>query len=196
MKKIMFDDRNGLTQAVLDGEKTMTRRVQKSTKPQYKYDEVVAIAQSYKTIFKTDKYWLECKCADKGIRVDNLVYEAGWENKMYVEAELMPHRIRIKHVGLEYMQDISKEDCLKEGIVNFEWIQHPEPFSDKTVKHDCYSTTKCRDAILNHKGTWNYVPWYSPTAKDAFASLVGRTMGKKAWLDNPWVYVYSFELIW
>lgn len=32
MKKIMFNDRYGLTQAVLDGRKTVTRRIIKATK--------------------------------------------------------------------------------------------------------------------------------------------------------------------
>ena len=61
MKKIMFSDAFCLTQAVLNGTKTMTRRVLRDNVPlgnwedtqkhlPYKVGEVVAIAQSYKSI--------------------------------------------------------------------------------------------------------------------------------------------------
>lgn len=92
MKKIMFNDKFGLTQAVLDGRKTMTRRIIKCPRtfrgewvagfnihrspsdkkivgfpcmydaderefdmgeilPKYKLGEVVAIAQSYESVY-------------------------------------------------------------------------------------------------------------------------------------------------
>lgn len=65
MKKIMFNDRYGLTEAVLSGRKTMTRRiVPQSTidkyalledptiidDARYNVGEVVAVAMSYKNI--------------------------------------------------------------------------------------------------------------------------------------------------
>lgn len=65
MKKIMFNDRYGLTKAVLDGRKTMTRRIVPQTTidkyalledntiiddARYEIGEVVAVAQSYKEL--------------------------------------------------------------------------------------------------------------------------------------------------
>lgn len=58
MKKIMFNDRYGLTQAVLSGKKTQTRRIVPNGTPlgswkdiekksKYKVGEVVVVAQSY-----------------------------------------------------------------------------------------------------------------------------------------------------
>ena len=63
MKKILFNDNFFLTQAVLDGTKTMTRRVLKDNVPlgnweetrkhlPYKVGEVIAIAQPYKDIIE------------------------------------------------------------------------------------------------------------------------------------------------
>ena len=55
MKKIMFNDKYGLTQAVLVGQKTMTRRVLKGYTQKhlpYKVGEVIAIAQPYKDIIQ------------------------------------------------------------------------------------------------------------------------------------------------
>lgn len=139
MKKIMFNDRYGLTQAVLEGKKTMTRRIIKGTyvavlhlkyegsfigktadgesiilpQPAYNVGEEVAIAQSYETIGLTfisppDTQW-------------GCTYEMpGYSNKMFVRADLMPHRIRITNIKAERLQDISEEDCMKEGVFKYD----------------------------------------------------------------------------
>ena len=41
---------------------------------------------------------------------------AGYTNKMFVKSDLMPHHIKITNIRMEQLQDISEEDCLKEGI--------------------------------------------------------------------------------
>ena len=102
-KKIMFSDKYCLTQAVLSGTKTMTRRLLKDNTPlgnweetvkhlSYKVGDIIAIAQPYKDI-------IECMAeySDIIINVDgsiNREYKAGWTNKMFVRANLMPHYIR------------------------------------------------------------------------------------------------------
>ena len=114
MKKIMFSDAFRLTQAVLAGKKTMTRRLLKDNVPlgnweetqkhlPYKVGEVVAIAQSYKEVYPN---------ADFEMVGDGFMTEsAGWTNKMFVRADLMPHHIRITDVKVERLQDISDERC-------------------------------------------------------------------------------------
>ena len=109
MKKIMFNDKFCLTQAVLAGSKTMTRRLLKDNVPlgnweetqkhlPYKVGEVVAIAQRYKEVYPN---------ADFEMVGDDFMNEsAGWTNKMFVRADLLPHHIRITDVkiqrGVEY----------------------------------------------------------------------------------------------
>lgn len=116
MKKIMFNDKYGLTDAVLQGRKTMTRRIvtdgtplgnweETVKKSRYRVGDVVAVAQSYSSF--------------RPIIIHNDDYSPshpGWNNKMFVRADLMPHRIRITDVRVERLQDISDDDCLKEGI--------------------------------------------------------------------------------
>jgi hypothetical protein len=208
MKKIMFNDKYGLTQAVLEGRKTQTRRMLNPTmffqrletyegwsnedisawkrlcnrrlyeaqgdmlqqmfdyalsSSRYKVGEVVAVAQKYKDIALDVPVELAAE----------LIKQPGWNNKMFVRADLMPHHIRITNIRVERLRDISEEDCLKEGI----W----------------------RDDNVGIEGT---TYWYHGlanssfrTAKEAYAALIDKISGKGTWEGNPWVFVYDFELI-
>ena len=193
MKKMMFNDKYGLTQAVLEGRKTMTRRIipqevaNKFIIPgdgvfpdcpceglmkhsRYKLGEVVAVAQAYKDVYSHRDFVLK-DCSDGYIKES-----PGWTNKMFVRAYLMPHHIRITNVRVERLQDISDEDCFKEGIYkktlcppgDIDYFYHSEP----TSKWEVY-----------------------PSAREAFATLIDKVSGKGTWASNPWVFVYEFELV-
>lgn len=200
MKKIMFDDHYGLEKAVLEGRKTMTRRVITvpdkwhgievygfshvkgehtltltdgddfiiedpdtgeigQILPTYKIGEEVAVAQKYK-----DFRWPAPQRSD----FQEILHSAGWNNKMFVKADLMPHRIRITNVRIERLQEISDEDCLREGI------------------------------FLGQFHTYSFVgrgriPFNTP--REAFAALIDKVSGKGTWDSNPYVFVYEFELV-
>ena len=197
MKKIMFNDKYGLTAAVLKGKKTQTRRFTKldklgeyninhvHTQPwgeatlqafiknnaAFKVGEVIAIAQKYSEIS-----W-DRAIYDKLLKMcDGLLPQyilAGWDNKMFVKADLMPHHIRITKIRIERLQDISDEDCLKEGIWRAE---------DVGLK----GTTYWFHGLINS-------PYRIP--QEAYASLIDCISGKSTWESNPYVFVYDFELI-
>lgn len=182
-KKIMFNDKYCLTQAVLDGTKTMTRRVLKEGTPlgnweetakclPYKVGEVVAIAQSYKEIYPN---------ADFEMIDGNFITESvGWTNKMFVKADLMKHHIKITDVKVERLQDISDDDIMREGI-------RKESFADGCMF--CYSKAYMRN------GNRLVDPIYNSTPRRAFASLMYKIIGGHMWESNPWVVAYSFELV-
>ena len=216
MKKIMFNDKYSLTQAVLDGRKTMTRRIIKCPRtfkgewvagfnilrrhsdkkivgwpymydaderefdmgeilPKYKVGEVVAVAQRYKDVVEKRNEAQETLCLYK-IGEEYLTMEemgAGWSNTMFTKADLMPHHIRITDIKIERLQDISDEDCFKEGIFKWDAGQKDIPF---------YS--------------FHYadIPDYNDP-RDAFAELIDKVSGKGTWESNPYVFVYEFELI-
>lgn len=171
MKKIFFSNRYGLTIAVLEGRKTMTRRLvpegtpfgnweETLKKSRYQVGEVVAVAQAYK----------DC------MRMVCLTESAGWDNKMFVRAELMPHQIRITNIHVERLQDISNEDCMKEGIMEGEFMNTWDTF---------------------YYDEWGDVPNHITfkTPLNAFAALIDKVSGKGTWDSNPYVFVYEFELI-
>lgn len=202
MKKIMFNDKFLLTQAVLNGTKTMTRRLLKvpktcngkevysfniltnnagtqcvdlvdenevvlgSWKPHYEVGEVVAIAQSYKEVYPN---------ADFEMVGDGFMKESsGWTNKMFVKADLMPHHIIITDVKVERLQDITNEDCLKEGVWQF-----------------CYD----KDLFYVSKDIGYADTVAFPSSHEAFWYLINKICGKDTWERNPWVEAYTFEKV-
>lgn len=187
----MFNDKYCLTLAVLNGNKTMTRRVLRDNVPlgnweetikhlPYKVGDIVAIAQPYKDI-------IECMAeySDIIINVDgsiNREYKAGWTNKMFVRANLMPHHIMITDVKVERLQDISKEDCLKEGIIFIEPL---------FIGDDAYFYAVKRKVRQMYD---NILKFFSSPQR-AYADLIDKISGKGTWDFNPWVVAYSFELI-
>ena len=171
MKKIMFNDKFLLTQAVLNGTKTMTRRVIKKEIPignwqetekmlRYKIGEVVAIAQCYLDIKKPqfDKFGHDV---------------AGNTNKMFVRADLMPHHIKITDVKVERLQDISDDDCLKEGIIHLTALGIGG-YGYITADGECIMCD---------------------TPREAFAELINNICGKGTLECNPWVEAYTFEKV-
>lgn len=172
MKKIMFNDKFLLTKAVLNGMKTMTRRVIKKEIPignwqetekllRYKIGEVVAIAQCYLDIKKPqfDKFGHDV---------------AGNTNKMFVRADLMPHHIKITDVKVERLQDITNEDCLKEGVWQF-----------------CYDTDLFYvSKDIGYAGTVAF-----PSSREAFWYLINKICGKGTWERNQLVEAYTFTRV-
>lgn len=179
----MFNDKYGLTQAVLEGRKTMTRRIVPQSVLDYylyeaedptiidaaKYDigEVVAIAQAYKDV---PPYKGHPECSH------HRDLAAGWNNKMFVKAEAMPHHIKITDIKVEKLQDISDEDCMKEGIMEGEFMN----------TWDRYYYDEWGDVA-------NHITFRTP--REAFASLIDKVSGKGTWNGNSWVFTYSYILI-
>lgn len=216
MKKIMFNDKYGLTQAVLEGRKTQTRRLIKCRKtfkgewvagfnihirpsdkkvvelpcmydaderefeggeilPRYKVGEIVAIAQNYKDLGYAE-ISLDISPKDYRISRGTLGKSKGWNNKMFVRAEACKHQIRITNVRAERLQDISDEDCLKEGIIKGKVGSEDTHFMDAY-----YIPTLKKDPFCTPQGACSY--------------LIDKISGKGTWENNPYVFVYDFELV-
>lgn len=192
MKKIMFNDKYCLTLAVLNGEKTMTRRVLRDNVPlgnwdetikhlPYKVGDIIAIAQPYKDIIESLPMYSNAILDEVGM--PRKEFKAGWTNKMFVRADLMPHHIRITDVKVERLQDISKEDCLKEGIIFI------EPLS--IIGEDAYFFAVKRKVRQMYD---NILKFFSSPQR-AYADLIDKFSGRGTWKRNPWVVEYSFELL-
>lgn len=198
----MFNDKYGLTQAVLEGRKTQTRRIaytengfvvfddedfqlkkldngqallmlrnNRLKTARYKLGETIAIAQRYEDLLNDDEFYRFC--GENIIPLEHIGLKKGYNNKMFVRAELMPHHIHINNIRVERLQDISNEGCLREGI-----------FRDYNVVLE--GTTYWYQGLANSSFR---------TPQEAYASLIDRISGKGTWDSNPYVFVYDFELI-
>lgn len=90
----------------------------------------------------------------------------------------MIHHIRITDIKIERLQDISDEDCLKEGIYRLD--------SANGNGGIAYSFVGASDK--KHIGLYN-------TPRDAFEVLIDKVSGKGVFQSNPYVFVYEFNLI-
>lgn len=209
MKKIMFNDRYGLTEAVLDGRKTMTRRMIKSPKringqdvygfivykdiatqevtgvcardyngasiedceilPKYEIGETVAVANSYKDSEIKPEYIVGY---DNDGTPITAIQSPGWKNKMFTMADLMPHQIRITDIRVERLQDISDDNCIREGIRYIPEIN--KYYFERTDREEGF---------------------YFENPREAFAALIDKVSGSGTWDKNPYVFVYQFKLV-
>ena len=195
MKKILFNDTYGLTQAVLDGRKTMTRRIMKEGTPlgnwditvkhsRYQEGDIVAIAQKYIDLKDCDAFYEALEKADPSFPLECVKGEKGCYNKMFVKADWMPHHIRIKDICIERLQDISEKDALREGV-----YAHTVELDETPGVHPYTSYA------YNAKIGGNIKRWWYETPRKAFAALIDKVSGKGTWDSNPWVWVYEFELV-
>ena len=211
MRKIMFNDKYKLTKAVLEGRKTMTRRIvsqdflDKVKKYQeeyfantldyismedaiinmigperlfcnsFKIGEIVAIAQSYESIL------CDLSISDI-IRNEISDNHSGYKNKMFVKAELMPHHIKITNIRVEHLQDISDDDCLREGVVKNTIGYYVEGLKCKDWEKESHIEMENGETLK-----------LFPTPREAFAALIDYVYGKGTWQSNPFVWVYEFE---
>jgi len=196
----MFNDALGLTQAVLEGRKTQTRRIIPEReiekyyewrddvlsigfgdipiyiqsleeamlyKAKFKIGEIVAISQSYKAV--SDELCNKHRYAMADVIFSKFYSLVGWTNKMFVKADWMLHHIKITHIKIERLQDISEEDCIKEGI----YKENPYDLLPLYKFHG----SRC-----------------FPTAYGAYEELTNK-LDKRMWKQNPLVWVYEFKLV-
>jgi hypothetical protein len=100
-----------------------------------------------------------------------------WRNKHFMPKKYARYFIRINGVREQYLQDISSEACLKEGIdkiqtfifYNYETFRYG--IEDMGIYYDNHFEPKC-----------------------AYAKLFNILNGEGAWDSNPLVWVYEFEM--
>ena len=218
MKKIMFNDKYSLTQAVLDGRKAMTRRVCKYDRPNETYDIVFPV-------FEPNDY------DNDGNIVSPLNYAFGWKNDKgdftgwnipkYKVGEVVAIAQSYESLGMN--PEIALDD--KDGIGFYTktkfapgWknkmfvradlmphhiritnikIERLQDISDKDCLKEGIYKGQCGSADTHFMDAYYYKGDIQPycTPREAFAALIDKVSGKGTWASNPYVFVYEFELI-
>lgn len=220
MKKIMFNDKFGLTQAVLEGRKTMTRRICKYDRPDESWNIVFPV-------FESKDY------DNEGNLVSPLFGAFGWKNKdgdfagwnnpLYKVGEVVAiaqsymdvdrfHRKGKNASYLEYLDSILPELKLYPGWGNKMFVKadlmphHIEITNIKIERLQDISDEDCLEEGIIHAYTDNdgIKIYHTPhtkrgylstdVAQQAFSFLIDKVSGKGTWDSNPFVFVYEFKL--
>lgn len=193
----MFNDRFLLTQAVLEGCKTQTRRIidkkffslnwdiredhngVKTLVYENDFGDFIDIRQSnfchYKLgeIVAVAQNYKDAGVHFEGADAISIISKVkGFSNKMFVKSELMPHQVRITNVRVQELQEITNEECIVEGVKEI-----------RCEKENHYVVNGGKYSIVS----------YSP--RIAYSQLIDKISRKGTWENNPWVFAYDFELV-
>lgn len=212
MKKISFNDKFYLTQAVLDGRKTMVRfivsqrHIEKAKAYQQEYyegalerisieDALLNMAGAEKMIsspYKVGEVVAVAQTYEELVNSGFLTEGAGlllhmatgWKKKNFVKPELMPHHVRIVSMKVERLQKISEKDAMREGVIRVNE-------TSRVLGCKPYYTFKGSKA-------------HSVSAKVAFIGLMYRHEKREkdayprerpAVAYNPYLWAYEIELV-
>lgn len=206
----MFNDKYGLTQAVLEGRKTQTRRMlnptmlfkRLETYEGWSKEDISAWKKSCKRrLYEAQEYELQ-QMLDYALSSSR--YKVGEE-----VAVAQPYRMTACKV--DYNEKEIKEVVCSIGWKNKMYVKanfmpyriritniHVERLQDIS-EADSLKEGIWRDDKVGLEGT---TYWYHGlanssfrTPQEAYASLIDRISGKGTWESNPYVFVYDFELI-
>lgn len=167
----------------------------KEFKPRYKAGETVYLKEPYKVFRGGDDAWRFLYPTTKDFllmdtekvkhfshvqlieSINRIIKsqnksKSGYANKLFMPEWAARHYIDMLAIHPERLQDISDEDCFKEGI-----------FLDR-------SDNPWSGLFFN--GLPKDIGYLTP--KEAYASLIDKINGKGTWDSNPFVWVYDYEL--
>ena len=145
-------------------------------KPRYKVGEVLFLKEPY------------CFCKDKpmykyGESGTDLMPGKYWKNKLFMPEKAARYFIEMTKLRAERLQDISDEDCIREGVC--EWTL--EKLKQAGIK-DLTSYENLR--LFDDTFSWDA----HSSPQKAYAALIDEINGKGTWEANPFVWVYDFKL--
>lgn len=209
MKKIMFNDKYNLTEAVLSGRKTQTRRLIPQSvidkAEQYRVDYFndtldsisLEIALSEAHTFMPVKCLSKYKVGDK-VAVSQSYYDI-WRSEClsYNMANEMWELINNGNKGMSNKMFVRAELMPHNIVIENIRVERLQDISEK----DCISEGVIEfDDCFGHGFMIedpNNTDWRRhiyTTARRAFASLIDKVSGKGTWDRNPYVFVYDFKL--
>lgn len=199
MKKIMFNDKYCLTQAVLGGTKTMTRRVERLKPSARMFDEALNIEGGL-----NDKgRWIFTLYNKNGDIIGDIIPHY---NISEVVAIAQPYKDLYSHddvrIKFNPFFDMTKSTAWNNKLfVESQYMKHHIKITDVKVERlqDISEDEILREGVWQFPG--NKFTFYISKAKafstahDAYKYLIDKVSGKGTWENNPWVVAYSFELV-
>lgn len=220
MKKIMFSDAFCLTQAVLDGTKTMTRRKFTLTLDKKVAGKLIRVYPS-KVFFDNGKWLFDYEGRIYNLPKGNYPrYEVGEVVAIaqpymdIIECLPMYSGAILDEVGMPCKE--YKAGWTNKMFVRADFMIHHIRITDVKIERlQDISDKEClREGVKRasigfyaegvkvkdwekeaHRETASGCLKLFPFPRQAFASLIDKVSGKGTWESNPWVVAYSFELV-
>lgn len=203
MKKIMFNDRYGLTQAVLEGRKTMTRRI--ITCPETRNGIWVAGFHVY-TNPNTHIQFVNLHDEDeRDIDGGQLLPKYKVGEIVAIAQNYQDAGVRMTSLIDEAKKGTSDIDEAEEklgklikGRDNKMFVRAdlmPYRIQITSVKAERLQDISDEDCFDEGIFSLYYDKELYSTPRQAFAALIDRVSGKGTWDSNPWVWAYEFQLV-
>ena len=184
IKPILFN--TAMVRAILDGRKTMTRRAVKNpAMPICRKGDILYIRETWCKSPFTNHYIYRAD-GDEGIFTQSYDSEImndtawKWHPSIHMPKEAARIWLKVTHVRLERLQDVTVPDMIKEGI--------------RVGCESCLEVNgKCNPQIAVDEFCG-----FDGEKLDLFTELWDSTIKKKdcdryGWEANPWVWVIEFE---
>lgn len=204
MKKMMFNDALGLTQAVLKGRKTQTRREIKC--PRTLYGNVAGFeerksSKGFREVVALDYEGRDIGAIEPTYKIGEVVAIAqSYEDILKEECGENADEITFNEL---FYETHSRAGLRNKMFVKTDIMRHHILVTDIRVERlqdisvdDCYAEGICYNGIsgeLSNKFTYDNKTYFSK-AKEAYQALIDK-LDKKMWERNPYVFVYDFELV-
>lgn len=206
MKKILFNDKYGLTQAVLEGRKTQTRRIIDIDEEELTLFQTIYYNQAFdflegKDLIEAyfDNYPKKIPCK-KGeiVAVAQSYKDAGID---FIQCDLRPkyshkwgHTCNMK--GWSNKMFVQPEVMLHQIRITKVRIEKLQDISDE----DCLAEGiefdgKAQSFYCGFNSSTNSKIWLGYTPREAYSALIDKVGKKGDWQSNPYVFVYEFELV-
>lgn len=212
MQKIMFNDRFGLTQAVLEGRKTQTRRFITQKMINDYYSMVAAYETGYICGFddSIEEFLLEHYSRYKvgetvavaqsyGQVYADMIIDFAMDN-YHLSREDRAEKFRKKYEqtkGWTNKMFIRSEVCSHQIRITNVRVQRLQDITDEECLLEgiyLYQDSEKSVATINDiKEEEGYRIF--DTVRDAYTFMIDAISGKGTWKSNPYVFVYDFELI-
>lgn len=205
MQKIMFNDKYGLTKAVLAKRKTQTRRIITNK-------EMLEIIRNfdYPSSFFLfyERFFLNPDLRKRFINNRRVMRYQENETVAIAQSYKDIHKEILREVGDLELRDEFRES---KGYTNKMFVRAdkmPHHIRMTEIRIERLQDIKSEDCLK--EGLWmahdvgleGMTYWYHGlanssfrTPQEAYASLIDRISGKGTWKSNPYVFVYDFELI-
>lgn len=213
MKPILFN--TDMVRAILDGRKTVTRRV---VKPHFRPGEtgwqVITEKHSgkYVRIENLDEWENETRYMKEPFRPGDILYVretwttvpdgsyvykasvecpdawAGtWHPSIHMPKEAARLFLRVTDVLVEKLQAITIDDVRKEGLMR----ENVRPGGCTCA----WAAEGCMDEPCNNREAYEWFCWATPFQRLWDSTIKPTDRDQYGWSANPWVWVISFERI-